>query len=245
MAVTRPIQYARHRNNTRVYLTLIATWVLSAGIALPVILGANQSPERVDELCILYNSAFIIASSMCSFYIPCVIMLILYFRIFRAIKLRSKRSQRRSQTSSTARSSGKDAHVIVNVAHCHSGSAVPHSDSAASCCETRLPNGPSDCSGTELLAASNGGTSSANGAGRFLRVSRCENGDSPATRRRRFLHLPHARGANGSSLSLASLGGQPNGSWRVRGRPRSASHKQTQSTKRERKATKTLAIVLG
>lgn len=42
-------------------------------------------------LCILYNSDFIIFSSMTSFYVPCVLMIVLYWRTFRAISARARK----------------------------------------------------------------------------------------------------------------------------------------------------------
>ncbi|OTF80497.1 hypothetical protein BLA29_013878, partial [Euroglyphus maynei] len=46
----------------------------SFGVGLPIMLGANTSPERIPELCIFYNSNFIIYSSLWSFYVPCIMM---------------------------------------------------------------------------------------------------------------------------------------------------------------------------
>lgn len=49
----------------------------------PIILGLNTSSERVAHLCVFYNSDFILYSSLSSFYIPCLVMILLYYRIFR------------------------------------------------------------------------------------------------------------------------------------------------------------------
>lgn len=71
IAVTRPIQYAKHRNWSRVYFTLALTWVVSIAVSLPIPLGMNYTPRRARTpwLCILYNPDFIIFSSMTSFYV--------------------------------------------------------------------------------------------------------------------------------------------------------------------------------
>lgn len=67
--MTRPIQYAKHRNSRRIYITLALTWVVSIAVSLPIPLGMNYTPRRARTpwLCILYNSDFIIFSSMTSF----------------------------------------------------------------------------------------------------------------------------------------------------------------------------------
>jgi len=43
------------------------------------------------SLCTFYNADFLIYSSMASFYVPCVIMTVLYGRIFRAIRRRERK----------------------------------------------------------------------------------------------------------------------------------------------------------
>ena len=72
---------------------LAMTWIVSASIASPIVIGLNYTPDRhkTPTFCTFYNSAYIVCSSMGSFYIPCVIMIILYWRIFQAIHARAKK----------------------------------------------------------------------------------------------------------------------------------------------------------
>lgn len=83
IAVTQPIKYAKHKNNRRVWLTIVLVWVISAAIGSPIVLGLNNTPDRRHDLCLFYNSDFIIYSSLSSFYIPCIIMVFLYYNIFK------------------------------------------------------------------------------------------------------------------------------------------------------------------
>ncbi|OWA49858.1 Dopamine D2-like receptor [Hypsibius exemplaris] len=94
IAVTRPIKYARHKNHRRVVYTICIVWLVSCGIGMPIILGLNQpgNGERAPNFCAFYNSDFIIYSSLSSFYIPCLLMIVLYYQIFRAIRQRAKRA---------------------------------------------------------------------------------------------------------------------------------------------------------
>jgi len=48
IAVTRPIQYAKHRSTYRVPLTVAVTWVVSILISSPIVLGANYTEHRSD-----------------------------------------------------------------------------------------------------------------------------------------------------------------------------------------------------
>lgn len=90
--MTMPIKYAKHKSNNRVGWTIAIVWVISVTIGSPIVLGLNTSPQRTPELCIFYNSDFIIYSSLGSFYIPCLLMVFLYYRIFKAIHDRAKKS---------------------------------------------------------------------------------------------------------------------------------------------------------
>ncbi|CAH0561134.1 unnamed protein product [Brassicogethes aeneus] len=89
IAVTQPIKYAKHKNTRRVWLTICLVWMISAAIGSPIVLGLNNTPDRVPDACLFYNSDFIIYSSLSSFYIPCIIMVFLYYNIFKALRMRA------------------------------------------------------------------------------------------------------------------------------------------------------------
>ncbi|XP_050432810.1 dopamine D2-like receptor [Adelges cooleyi] len=93
IAVTQPIKYAKHKNNRRVWLTIVLVWAISAAIGSPIVLGLNNTPDRTPDLCLFYNSNFIIYSSLSSFYIPCIIMVFLYWNIFKALNLRARKAK--------------------------------------------------------------------------------------------------------------------------------------------------------
>lgn len=94
--MTQPIKYAKHKSSNRVYGMLCLTWVVSLAISSPIALGMNYTERRSQSpnLCIFYNSDFLIYSSMGSFYIPCIVMVLLYWRIFRAIRQRTRKTNR-------------------------------------------------------------------------------------------------------------------------------------------------------
>lgn len=101
IAITRPIRYAKHRKSRgRVYATLAVTWVVSAAISSPIALGMNHNERRLrtPHICTFYNSDFLIFSSMGSFYIPCVVMLTLYWRMFRTIRQRAREAVLRKRS---------------------------------------------------------------------------------------------------------------------------------------------------
>ncbi|XP_066141113.1 dopamine D2-like receptor isoform X1 [Euwallacea fornicatus] len=113
IAVTQPIKYAKHKNNRRIWLTIGFVWVISAAIGSPIVLGLNNTPNRVDDACLFFNSNFIIFSSLSSFYIPCIIMVFLYYSIFKALK---KRAMQQRAVRKPLPSEIKAGSVIENLA---------------------------------------------------------------------------------------------------------------------------------
>ena len=66
----------RAENNTSSDIVNL-TWTTSENST------SNSHHQQHDFVCAFYNPDFIIWSSLGSFYIPCVIMIVLYFRIFK------------------------------------------------------------------------------------------------------------------------------------------------------------------
>ncbi|KAL6434439.1 hypothetical protein ACFW04_006091 [Cataglyphis niger] len=114
IAVTQPIKYAKHKNNRRVWLTILLVWAISAAIGSPIVLGLNNTPDRIPDQCLFYNTDFIIYSSLSSFYIPCIIMVFLYYNIFKALRNRARRAR-----ASRKPNLGdiKPGSIIENIAH--------------------------------------------------------------------------------------------------------------------------------
>ncbi|XP_066584740.1 dopamine D2-like receptor isoform X2 [Prorops nasuta] len=121
IAVTQPIKYAKHKNNRRVWLTILLVWVISAAIGSPIVLGLNNTPDRLPDLCLFYNTDFIIYSSLSSFYIPCIIMVFLYYNIFKALRTRAQKAR---ATRKPNLGDIKPGSIIENIAHTRSGYSV-------------------------------------------------------------------------------------------------------------------------
>ncbi|KAG6464678.1 hypothetical protein O3G_MSEX014667, partial [Manduca sexta] len=119
IAVTQPIKYAKHKSNARVWTMIGVAWLVSGAIGSPIVLGLNNTPDRSPNQCLFNNTDYVIYSSLGSFYIPCIIMMFLYYNIFKAIRQRAKKQRVAKKTSSalgSAVSSGAAAVVIENMA---------------------------------------------------------------------------------------------------------------------------------
>uniref|UniRef100_A0A3B4Y1I9 D(4) dopamine receptor-like n=1 Tax=Seriola lalandi dorsalis TaxID=1841481 RepID=A0A3B4Y1I9_SERLL len=85
--------YNRNQFSVRQLVLITATWVLSLGVASPVIFGLNQVPGRNPNVCKLEDDRFVVYSSVCSFFVPCPVMLFLYYWMFRGLRRWSGRSR--------------------------------------------------------------------------------------------------------------------------------------------------------
>lgn len=65
---------------------LSATWILALAVASPIIFGVNNVPGRDPSECKLESDDYVLYSSVCSFFIPCPIMLLLYCGMFRGLR---------------------------------------------------------------------------------------------------------------------------------------------------------------
>ncbi|XP_060699123.1 dopamine receptor D4 related sequence [Hemiscyllium ocellatum] len=86
VAVIVPLKYNRNHFSGRQLILIMATWLLSLGVASPVIFGLNNVPGRDVTDCKLEDGTFVVYSSVCSFFVPCPIMLLLYYGMFRGLK---------------------------------------------------------------------------------------------------------------------------------------------------------------
>ncbi|UJR15123.1 hypothetical protein I4U23_002088 [Adineta vaga] len=93
-AISDPIQYARQRTIRRVLFLIMLVWLLSATISVPpmiaTILGSRELQNFNDlQQCELSrNKAYVIYSACGSFYIPALIMTIVYAHVFIETKKR-------------------------------------------------------------------------------------------------------------------------------------------------------------
>ncbi|XP_028027784.1 octopamine receptor [Bombyx mandarina] len=108
-AITDPINYAQKRTLERVLFMIGIVWILSLVISSPPLLGWNDWPEvfEPDTPCRLTSQpGFVIFSSSGSFYIPLVIMTVVYFEIYLATKKRLR--DRAKATKISTISSGRN-----------------------------------------------------------------------------------------------------------------------------------------
>ena len=90
-AIHDPINYAQKRTLNRVLCMILSVWVISTLISVPPLIGWNDWPEEFtdDTPCRLTeDKGYVIYSASGSFYIPLIIMTVVYIRIFQTARNR-------------------------------------------------------------------------------------------------------------------------------------------------------------
>uniref|UniRef100_A0A3Q3SMM9 5-hydroxytryptamine receptor 1F n=1 Tax=Mastacembelus armatus TaxID=205130 RepID=A0A3Q3SMM9_9TELE len=86
-AITDAVEYSRKRTGARAGAMVAVVWLLSILISLPPLLWRHYSgdAEQEDQCIIIHHHmAFTLYSTLGAFYIPLLLILILYYKIYRA-----------------------------------------------------------------------------------------------------------------------------------------------------------------
>ncbi|CAD6190595.1 unnamed protein product [Caenorhabditis auriculariae] len=100
-SVTSPLTYPAKRTPTRMFIYIGVSWIVSLLICLPPIFGWR--PERKDGECsVSTDLGYVLYSSLGSFYIPVIILIIVYAKIYsitiRHSRQRLRETERRENT---------------------------------------------------------------------------------------------------------------------------------------------------
>ncbi|UYV71680.1 ADRA2B [Cordylochernes scorpioides] len=97
-SITQAVRYLKRRTPLRALFMIAFVWVVSALVSVPPLLGwSKPSRQTVIPTCSLSNDlGYVLYSAFGSFYIPAVVMVVVYVRIFRAARSRARRHVRRS-----------------------------------------------------------------------------------------------------------------------------------------------------
>ncbi|XP_028844911.1 5-hydroxytryptamine receptor 7-like [Denticeps clupeoides] len=87
LGITKPLTYPVRQNGWCMAKMILSVWLLSASITLPPLFGWAQNVND-DRVCLISQDfGYTIYSTAVAFYIPMAVMLVMYYRIYRAAKL--------------------------------------------------------------------------------------------------------------------------------------------------------------
>ncbi|XP_053189849.1 alpha-2C adrenergic receptor [Scomber japonicus] len=90
-SVTQAVEYNLKRTPKRVKGMIVVVWLISAVISFPPLISMDRSSSETNPQCILNDETwYILYSSIGSFFAPCVIMILVYIRIYQVAKTRTR-----------------------------------------------------------------------------------------------------------------------------------------------------------
>uniref|UniRef100_A0A674MLX6 Dopamine receptor D2 like n=1 Tax=Takifugu rubripes TaxID=31033 RepID=A0A674MLX6_TAKRU len=92
-AVAMPMLYnTRYSSRRRVAVMIAVVWFLSFAISCPLLFGLNNTANRDGTTCSFADPAFVVYSSVASFYVPFIVTLLVYAQICVVLRRRGRRT---------------------------------------------------------------------------------------------------------------------------------------------------------
>ncbi|XP_056142036.1 dopamine receptor D2 like [Lampris incognitus] len=92
-AVAMPMLYnTRYSSRRRVAVMIAVVWFLSFAISCPLLFGLNNTASREGTKCSFADPAFVVYSSVASFYVPFIVTLLVYAQICVVLRRRGRRT---------------------------------------------------------------------------------------------------------------------------------------------------------
>ncbi|KAM4600436.1 dopamine receptor D2 like [Polymixia lowei] len=92
-AVAMPMLYnTRYSSRRRVAVMIAVVWFLSFAISCPLLFGLNHTASREGTKCSFADPAFVVYSSVASFYVPFIVTLLVYAQICVVLRRRGRRT---------------------------------------------------------------------------------------------------------------------------------------------------------
>ncbi|KAM6984880.1 alpha-2B adrenergic receptor [Aplochiton taeniatus] len=113
LSISRPVSYGARRTPLRIKTAIVVVWLISAVISFPPLLSLDKSKGGA-EVCELNSERwYILYSTIGSFFAPCLIMILVYVRIYQIAKqhTRCPPGEKRKEVSVNARPAIPDAEL--------------------------------------------------------------------------------------------------------------------------------------
>ncbi|XP_053275100.1 alpha-2C adrenergic receptor [Pleuronectes platessa] len=108
-SVTQALEYNQKRTPKRVKGMIVVVWLISAVISFPPLISMDRTSNEASPQCILNDETwYILYSSLGSFFAPCVIMILVYIRIYQVAKTRTRTMSEKKRDVDTPRENGMD-----------------------------------------------------------------------------------------------------------------------------------------
>ncbi|NXL86155.1 ADRA2 protein, partial [Alectura lathami] len=115
-SVSRAIEYNAKRTPRRIKCGIVIVWTIAAAISLPPLVykGEKKAAPGGRPQCKLNEEAwYILSSSIGSFFAPCLIMILVYLRIYLIAKRRHRRHPPAARTGGSPRPPGRPRDTVA------------------------------------------------------------------------------------------------------------------------------------
>nr|XP_034956828.1 5-hydroxytryptamine receptor 1A [Zootoca vivipara] len=240
-AITDPIDYVNKRTPRRAAVLISLTWLIGFLISIPPMLGWRTPEDRADpNACtISKDPGYTIYSTFGAFYIPLLLMLVLYGRIFKAARFRirntvkkaDKKQQQQHEDSEKVTDTCLSASPSSGEPKRSNGGPQQQAKSWKSAVEPKRPEGP--CVNGALRLGEDGPVA----ALEILEVkpSNCTKSHLPLPNNHHHHHHHPPQGGSGAATPSTER----------KNEPKNAEAKRKMALARERKTVKTLGIIMG
>lgn len=88
LAITRPLTYGVRRTSKRICCYVFGVWFMSCLISVPpvIVLGNEHGTDEEPKCQVCQNIAYQLYATLGAFYIPLLIMIVMYYKIYAAAK---------------------------------------------------------------------------------------------------------------------------------------------------------------
>ncbi|KAG7277258.1 hypothetical protein CRUP_036927 [Coryphaenoides rupestris] len=108
-SVTQAVEYNLKRTPQRVKGMIVVVWLISAVISFPPLITMDRSSSETNLQCVLNDETwYILYSSLGSFFAPCVIMILVYIRIYQVAKTRTRTMSEKKRDMDSPQGNGLD-----------------------------------------------------------------------------------------------------------------------------------------
>ncbi|XP_043920019.1 5-hydroxytryptamine receptor 7-like [Protopterus annectens] len=91
LGITRPLTYPARQNGSLMAKMVFIVWLLSASITIPPLFGWAKN-VTIERVCLISQDfGYTVYSTGVAFYIPMTVMLIMYYRIYKAAKISAEK----------------------------------------------------------------------------------------------------------------------------------------------------------
>ena len=121
IGVTRPLQHSSIMSEKRAFYIIILVWLLSIAISVAPLFGWKEPPPDDPTICeVTKQLGYVLFSVAGSFYIPLIIILVVYFRVYREAMNQSRFLATGVKTSKTDEAS--EVTLRIHTGGCHRSS---------------------------------------------------------------------------------------------------------------------------